>query len=506
LIKATAFTTPRELASYVFLLGMIGICAGAWALRDSPLQPPQPPVVIATQLSPPRVDSASPGTLVLSALPVAGAKPPRPLPPTIAQPQLDSAAVSSVSRVYLGPPAAVPANWLSRAPAVQASSEPVKPPTTRPSLRPASFQAAVQQGVQPPVALIPRATLRPRLRPASFQAAVQQAVQRPVTPISRATLRPRLRPAIFQAAVQQGVQPPVTPISRATLRPRLRPDGLASPAPAAIAAVPALGVVRQGACRARLVRAVPRRAGSAASAEAVLARVQDVDRTRRDRVLEAEIRGGNMPAFLRNLVPVTLTGPGPDGKKVQITLCVMPDYLAIGDDQNFVRVPFGLPSARRIATDFNMVLPTPQMVDLIYRASDVRLQPSPMPPGGAMTTTSYFQRHNTTVEAQRRASGGAVGLLVSGHKKDVVLTHRLSAAPGRVAIYGWHRRNGKPIQPLSTVHGAQYADYSHGIRLISRNAVLDGRQVDLLALIQDPSYAALLTKEGPMSPRLFAAR
>ena len=265
-------------------------------------------------------------------------------------------------------------------------------------------------------------------------------------------------------------------------------------------------MVRQGACRARLVRAVPRRARSAASAEAVLARVQDVDRTRRDRVLEAEIRGGNMPAFLRNLVPVTLTGPGPDGKKVQITLCVMPDYLAIGDDRNFVRVPFGLPSARRIATDFNMVLPTPQMVDLIYRASDVRLQPSPMPPGGAMTTTSYFQRHNTTVEAQRRASGGAVGLLVSGHKKDVVLTRRLSAAPGRVAIYGWHRRNGKPIQPLSTVHGAQYADYSHGIRLISRNAVLDGRQVDLLALIQDPSYAALLTKEGPMSPRLFAAR
>ena len=448
LIKATAFTTPRELASYVFLLGMIGICAGAWALRESPLQPPQPPMVIATQLLPPRVDLAAPGTLVLSALPVAGAKPPGPLPPTIAQPQLDSTAVSSVSRVYLGPPAAVPANWLSRAPAVQASSEPAKPPAIRPSLRPASFQAAVQQGVQPPV----------------------------------------------------------TPISRATLRPRLRPDGLASPAPAAIAAAPALGVVRQGACRARLVRAVPRRAGSAASAEAVLARVQDVDRTRRDRVLEAEIRGGNMPAFLRNLVPVTLTGPGPNGKKVQITLCVMPDYLAIGDDRNFVRVPFGLPSARRIATDFNMVLPTPQMVDLIYRASDVRLQPSPMPPGGAMTTTSYFQRHNTRVEAQRQASGGAVGLLVSGHKKDVVLTRRLSAAPGRVAIYGWHRRNGKPIQPLSTVQGAQYADYSHGIRLISRNALLDGRQVDLLALIQDPSYAALLTKEGPMSPRLFAAR
>ena len=448
MIKAAAFTTPRVLASYVFLLGMIGIGAGAYALREAPLQPPQPPAVIATQLLAPPVDLAAPGAPALSAPPVAGAKPPMPLPPTMALPQRDDAAVSRVSRVFLGPPPAVPPNWPSRAPAAQASPEPAKPPAIRPNLRPASFQAAPQPAAQTPVA----------------------------------------------------------PLARATLRPRLRPDGLASPAPAALAAAPALGVVRQGACPARLVRAVPRRAGSAASAAAVLARVQDIDGTRRDRVLEAEIRGGNMPAFLRNLVPVTLAGPGPDGKKVQITLCVMPDYLAIGDDKNFVRVPFGLPSAMRIATAFDMVLPTPQMVDLIYRASDVRLQPSPMPPGAAMTTTAYFQRHNTTVEAQRRASGGAAGLLVSGHKKDVVLTRRLSAVPGRVAIYGWHRRNGKPIQPLSTVHGAQYADYSHGIRLVSRNAVLDGRQVDLLALIQDPRYAALLTKEGPMSPRLFAAK
>ena len=462
LITAAAFRTPRVLASYVFLLGMIGIGAGAYALREAPLQPPQPPAMIATRLLPPSVDLAAPGAPVLASR-VVGAKPPAPLPPAVAHPLFDGAAPQRVSRVYLGQPPAVPPNWPSRSPAAQPSPDLATPAATRPTLRPASFAAAPPQSVQPPAPLRPVAAVRPRLRPDGVAGA---ALPAPATAPTTAPL----------------------------------------PAPAVVAAAPALGAMRQGACPARLARAVPRRAGSAPSAAAVLARVQDIDGSQRDRVLEAEIRGGNMPAFLRNLVPVTLNGPGPDGKKVQITLCVMPDYLAVGDDRNFVRVPFGLPSAMRIATDFDMVLPTPQMVDLIYRASDVRLQPSPMPPGAAMTTTAYFQRHNATVEAQRQASGGPAGLLVSGHKKDVVLTRRLSSMPGRVAIYGWHRRNGKPIQPLSTVHGAQYADYSHGIRLVSRNAVMDGRQVDLLALIQDPRYAALLTKEGPMSPRLFAAK
>ena len=49
------------------------------------------------------------------------------------------------------------------------------------------------------------------------------------------------------------------------------------------------------------------------------------------------------------------------------------------------------------------------------------------------------------------------------------------ANPGKIAIYGWHRLNGAPIQPLSTVHGACYADYSHGIRLVSETVLVDGK-------------------------------
>ena len=98
---------------------------------------------------------------------------------------------------------------------------------------------------------------------------------------------------------------------------------------------------------------------------------------------------------------------------------------------------------------------------------------------------------------------------VSVDRKDgrtsVVISARLAQAPGRVAIYGWHRTNGRAIQPLSTVHGAQYADYSHGIRLISRTAYVNGRAVDLATLLGDRELAGLISDEGPIrNSRLLA--
>jgi len=44
-----------------------------------------------------------------------------------------------------------------------------------------------------------------------------------------------------------------------------------------------------------------------------------------------------------------------------------------------------------------------------------------------------------------------------------------------VAIYGWHKLDGKPIQPLYTGHVDWYVDYSHGIRLVSRTIYIDNK-------------------------------
>src|SRR5262249_38225116 len=84
----------------------------------------------------------------------------------------------------------------------------------------------------------------------------------------------------------------------------------------------------------------------------------------------------------------------------------------------------------------------------------------------------------------------------AGDKKDLVLTNRLWTHPLRVAIYGWHRKDGSPIQPLSTVHGFRYADYSHGVRLVSDTVYVDGRSESLLRVLQDPMLASVVSSEG----------
>ncbi len=91
-----------------------------------------------------------------------------------------------------------------------------------------------------------------------------------------------------------------------------------------------------------------------------------------------------------------------------------------------------------------------------------------------------------------------LGALVAGHKKDVVIANKLFMTPGKVAIYGWHKSDGKPIQPLYTGHGASWVDYSHGIRLVSRRILVNGKAKTIDEVLADPALAILLSNEGVM--------
>lgn len=140
-----------------------------------------------------------------------------------------------------------------------------------------------------------------------------------------------------------------------------------------------------------------------------------------------------------------------NGKEIEVSA----DYYI----ENGIRMPVDVPKALKIAKEYNATLPTKEIVDAIWRAADLKLSPIPMTPGPKMTTLEYFREHHRLIESQiNRKSFN----LIAGHKKDILQPLR----QGRVTIYGWHRANGNPIQPVSNVHGAYYADYSHGLRLI----------------------------------------
>lgn len=216
-----------------------------------------------------------------------------------------------------------------------------------------------------------------------------------------------------------------------------------------------------------------------------------------------ELLSGNVPGFMRRLVEVDASGPDSTGNMRSLKIRVMPDYLCVGDDADYVRLPLNPLSAQTVANEFGCVLPTRKMVDIIWKAAAVKLEPAPMTPDSLMSTTRRFVEHNARVEGQFRAANASAGALVSGHKKDVVVTNRLINASGRflhrVAIYGWHRLTGSVIQGLNaSSHDDKYADYSHGVRLIALDCVLEGSPADVRDVLRDPVLCGLLSDEGPM--------
>ena len=255
-----------------------------------------------------------------------------------------------------------------------------------------------------------------------------------------------------------------------------------------------------------LIRDIPARHPEALTGSQFAESISMLDGPQRERAVLRELLAGNLPSFLRRLAPVELTERTDDGRPLSTTIFVMPDYLAIGSDADFLRIPMNLETAIAIAARFSFVLPTRKMVDAIYTQSAFHFVPAPLTAGPQMRSTDYYRTHNEMIEKQAQIRGIPLGPLVSGHKKDVVVTNLLARNEGRIAIYGWHRPNGSPIQPLSIVHGACYADYSHGIRFVSAMAIEDGVFQSVRDLLQDSRLANALSDEGAIRPVLVSGR
>jgi hypothetical protein len=249
-------------------------------------------------------------------------------------------------------------------------------------------------------------------------------------------------------------------------------------------------------CNEGLTSRIPPRPLAAPNGQAFMQQVRGMSDDAREAAILAQLLQGNIPGFLRHLSPVELSEHLADGRLVKAVVCVSPDYLAIGTDENFMLVPMRLRTALTVAMGFGFTLPTRKLVDAIYHQAPVHLQPQPLAAGDTMRTTGYYWHHNELVREQRQGLPEPLGSLTAGDKKDLVLTNRLWANLERVAIYGWHLPDGMPIQPLSTVHGMRYADYSHGVRLVSAVAFVDGEARQLLSLLEDPQAAGVFSDEG----------
>ena len=212
----------------------------------------------------------------------------------------------------------------------------------------------------------------------------------------------------------------------------------------------------------------------------------------RDSFALKEILSGNIPSFLKKLVPVPVfIIDSATGKKLTATFYVTPDYLSMGTDNDWARIPLTPMAAQKIADSLHCFLPFKKMVDDIYRPAEVKLEPVPM--YAFRDSTPTMHQHHLIIEGQRKGRSGIIG----GIKKDVVISGKISrdTRPNRVAIYGWHKLDGKPIQPLYTGHADWYVDYSHGIRLVYRKIKVEGKWMDYTDVLAHPVYKRLLCDE-----------
>lgn len=237
---------------------------------------------------------------------------------------------------------------------------------------------------------------------------------------------------------------------------------------------------------------LPSRPADATGGAELARRLAELPIVEREDAVIAEVFRGNVPGWWRRFADVPV-GPA--------VLHVAPDYLAIGSDEDFLRMPLSPTAAQAIADLLECTLPTTKMVDAIFRAAPLKLEPAPLPPGPEMTTVAQFARHNELVETARRAARAQHpdGVLVAGHKKDVVLSPQLAAHPDRVAIYGWQRVDGTPIQPLFLGHSSRWVDYSHGVRLVARDVEWSGGVRRLDELLRDDRWWTLFSDEGPFA-------
>jgi hypothetical protein len=271
----------------------------------------------------------------------------------------------------------------------------------------------------------------------------------------------------------------------------------------------------------------------------------------RDEIIVKEIKKGNIPDYLRRGKVVAIAFTDDDGKAHGIMYQVMPDYLAIGTDENHVMVPLTAPAAQSVADAFGCILPTAHMVDQIMKQAGGKLAAQPRPyyqdgsidrktgrrrpfwdpskdskllathnfddllklPDRQMSTAAYIE-HDLAIKRQLKemAIERAIGMpLLAGHKKDLVI----AASPDRqkLQFYGWYtivKGKAEPIQAIKNrpgfpvnAHGPLYVDYSHGVRLVAGTMVADGREMSAAEVLAHPILSKGLSKEGPItSPRV----
>lgn len=248
---------------------------------------------------------------------------------------------------------------------------------------------------------------------------------------------------------------------------------------------------------------LPARAANAPTGTQFITIITNMSQTARENWILAQVAQGNIPSWMRNLVPITITKTI-NSTSHTLTYYALADYLSIGSDSDYFQEPMTPILAQRIANLTQCTLPTRLMVNQIWTNSTVKMTANTFSPSTYdIMAVSTFVLENAANKSERSTTTNAhpLGALVSGDKKDLIVSTLIynnlqTGVPKPVVIYGWIQPGGSPIQGEVNVHAESYMDYSHGTRLVQMAVTLDGSPNTVTNILTDSTLWPLLSDEG----------
>jgi hypothetical protein len=234
-----------------------------------------------------------------------------------------------------------------------------------------------------------------------------------------------------------------------------------------------------------------------------------LSKVERENAILKQIELGNIPDFLRR--PKAVVIKSPDGGEVKTY--VMPDYIAIGSNEDFVRVPLSPILAQALARKYDWCLPTKTIVEETYLQAGKRVvgpsysHPEEFEANSAyLDSAGFYLRSDLDIQAQLK--GVAPGTLVAGGKKELVVSPSVSVryvggkAGEAIDFYGLYDADGIPIQ-RTPGHGREagyrHTEYALGVRFVSPVIVVTKSSGEKVVMrmdkaLQDPEIAKIFSR------------
>ena len=227
-----------------------------------------------------------------------------------------------------------------------------------------------------------------------------------------------------------------------------------------------------------MTKPLPPRKANALRGSQFMTRINTIYGPQYEDAVVREILAGNVPDFVRpeNWRKITVKGTV-DGMEVEVTFRVCPDYLAIGSNNDYVRVPLSPTGFQKLAARWDVALPTKKVVDKIYaeaakeggvfalidapeisRETGMKMDKHTR----NMVSPEFAWSQSAIADAKIKKRKGKKPGLVVGHKKDVLVHKVPPHCNGNLIQY-------RPNHPQGLDYGAHpknHSDYSLGIRLV----------------------------------------